>query len=58
MQDKITRSRMAGDPPEILLTPRLENIGLLEFHRAAEAIAEGRETVDRMQADINGLLNF
>ncbi|WMP15712.1 patatin-like phospholipase RssA [Thiothrix lacustris] len=58
MQDKITRSRMAGDPPEILLTPRLENIGLLEFHRAAEAIAEGRETVERMQAEISALLNI
>ncbi len=58
MQDKITRSRMAGDPPEILLTPRLESIGLLEFHRAAEAIAEGRDTVERMHADLSSLLSL
>lgn len=58
MQDKITRSRMAGDPPEILLAPRLEHIGLLEFHRAAEAIAEGRETVERMQAEISSVLEL
>jgi NTE family protein len=58
MQDKITRSRMAGDPPEILLTPRLENMGLLEFYRAEEAIAEGRKTVVRMQAEISDLLNL
>lgn len=56
MQDKITRSRMAGDPPEILLTPRLEHIGLLEFYRAEEAIAEGRKTVERMQEDIHETL--
>lgn len=58
MQDKITRSRMAGDPPEILLTPRLENVGLLEFYRAQETIAEGHKTVIRMQAEIRDLLSL
>jgi NTE family protein len=48
MQDRITRSRMAGDPPDILITPRLEHLGLLEFYRAAEAIEEG--TVGTLQA--------
>jgi NTE family protein len=51
-QDRITRSRMAGDPPDILLEPRLANIGLLEFHRADEAIAEGERCVQRMQPAI------
>lgn len=41
MQDRITRSRMAGDPPEILLSPRLSDIGILEFYRAEEAIQVG-----------------
>ena len=36
-QDRITRSRMAGDPPDILLSPRLSHIGLLEFYRAEES---------------------
>lgn len=58
MQDKITRSRMAGDPPEVLLAPRLENIGLLEFFRAEEAITEGRKTVERMQTEISSLLEL
>lgn len=58
MQDKITRSRMAGDPPELLLTPRLEHIGLLEFFRAEEAIHEGLATVERMQAEIRSLLEL
>lgn len=47
MQDHITRSRLAGEPPHIMLVPRLRNIGLLEFHRAAEAIAEGRACVEQ-----------
>lgn len=56
MQDKITRSRMAGDPPEILLSPRLEAIGLLEFYRAGECIAAGRDAVKRMEAEIRYVL--
>ena len=48
MQDRITRSRLAGEPADIMLWPRLGHIGLLDFGGAAEAIAEGREAVDRM----------
>jgi NTE family protein len=46
MQDYITRSRLAGDPPHVTLTPRLRHIGLMEFHRAQEAIAEGTACVE------------
>jgi NTE family protein len=53
MQDKITRSRMAGDPPDILLAPKLSHIGLLEFYRAAEAIEEGHGCVKRMLPEIH-----
>ncbi len=49
MQDRITKSRMAGDPPEVLLTPRLAWLGLMEFDRAADAIAEGRAAAERMR---------
>ena len=42
MQVRITRSRMAGDPPEAVIAPRLAHLGLLDFHRAAEAIEAGR----------------
>jgi NTE family protein len=48
MQDRITRSRMAGDPPEVILSPRLARIGLMEFDHAKAAIVEGRECVHRM----------
>lgn len=49
MQDRITRSRMAGDLPEIMLSPRLAHLALMEFDRADDAIAEGRLEVERMR---------
>jgi len=57
MQDRLTRSRMAGDPPDILLTPRVAHIGLLEFDRAAEAIDAGRHSVTSMLPAINCLVS-
>lgn len=47
MQDRITKSRMAGDPPDVLLSPQLGQLGLLEFDRASEAIDEGVACVKR-----------
>jgi NTE family protein len=47
MQDHITRTRLAGEPPHVLLVPRLAHVGLLEFNRAKEAIDEGRACVER-----------
>ncbi len=55
-QDRITRSRMAGDPPDVLLSPRLSHIGLLEFYRADESIEEGRACVSRMAAEISRVM--
>lgn len=55
MSARISRSRMAGDPPDLLLTPRLARIGLLEFHRAAEAIAEGEKEVHRCAPQLAAL---
>ena len=51
-QDRMTRSRMAGEPPNIILSPKLSNIGLLEFHRAKEAIQEGKDCVKRILPEI------
>ena len=47
MQDHITRARLAGEPPHVMLAPRLRDIGLMEFNRAKEAIAEGRYCVEQ-----------
>lgn len=41
IQDRISRARLAGDPPDLALQPRLSDIGLSEFHRAAELIDRG-----------------
>ena len=57
-QDRITRSRMAGDPPDLLLAPKLSDIGLLEFYRAREAIEEGEECVNRMLPEIRHLISL
>jgi len=41
MQDRITRSRLAGEPPDVLIAPRLAHIGILEFDRAEEVVEIG-----------------
>ena len=46
MQDHITRTRLAGEPPHVTLVPHLRGIGLMDYHRAKEAIAEGRVTAE------------
>ena len=55
-QDRITRSRMAGDPPDVLLSPKLSHIGLLEFYRGNEAIQEGINSVERKRAEIEFII--
>jgi NTE family protein len=42
MQVRISRSRMAGEPPDYIITPKLAHVGLLDFHRAHESIEEGK----------------
>lgn len=57
-QDRITKSRMAGDPPDIMISPKLSHIGLLEFYRADEAINEGRKSVQRIEPEIKRVLGM
>ncbi len=47
MQDRITRARLAGDPPDLLISPRVGRIGWFEFHRAEETIAHGARAAER-----------
>jgi NTE family protein len=56
IQDRIARSRLAGDPPDVVIGPRLGGIGHFEFHRAREAIEIGYETGRRAAADIQLVL--
>jgi NTE family protein len=53
MQDRITRARLAGDPPDVLISPRLGQIGWFDFHRAAEAIAIGAEAAERAMGTVS-----
>jgi NTE family protein len=55
MQVRITRSRMAGEPPDLIVAPRLAHVGLLDFDRAEEAIREGERAMD---AALGGLAVF
>ena len=47
IQDRIARARLAGDPPDVTIAPRLGDIGLFEFHRASEAVPLGQEATER-----------
>ena len=62
MQVLITRSRLAGEPADVLVTPLLADLGLMEFHRADVAIKAGRRAVDaalaQLQVRLNGLSDF
>lgn len=56
VQDRISRSRLAGDPPDILISPRLRTMNMFEFHRADEAVLSGAQAVKRAMADIRELM--
>ncbi len=55
MQDRITRSRLAGDPADVILEPRLGHIGLMEYDKAEDAIAEGAACVRRLKPQLLAL---
>ncbi|MCJ8148937.1 patatin-like phospholipase family protein [Shinella sp. H4-D48] len=52
IQDRISRARLAGDPPDLALHPKLSDIGLSEFHRAGEAIDRGYQEAKARIAEI------
>lgn len=52
VQDRLARSRLAGDPPDVVIVPRIGHIGMMEFDRAREIIEEGEAAVERALPDI------
>lgn len=54
-QDQITRSRLQADPADILIEPKVGDIGMFDFQRAGDAIAEGQACVQKALADIRRL---
>jgi NTE family protein len=58
MQVRISRSRLAGEPADILIQPRLGGVSIFDFHRATPAIAEGRAAVELMMPAIRAHLGI
>lgn len=58
MQDRITRSRMVGEPPDIHITPRVKHVALMDFDRADECIPAGEEAVARRAQELDALLEL
>jgi NTE family protein len=55
IQVRISRARLAGDPPDLSLHPKLGHIGMTEFHRADEAIRLGYEAAAAQIAELTRL---
>lgn len=55
-QDRIARSRLAGDPPDITITPKVGDIGLFDFHRASEAISLGVKAAEKQIEEIKHVI--
>ena len=53
VQDRIARSRLAGDPPDAMINLRLSDMGLFDFHRADELIRRGEEATKRHLAEMH-----
>ena len=58
LMDRITRSRLAGDPPDVLMLPHVGHIPLLDFDRADELIQLGRDAVDRQLPELESALEY
>ncbi|MDX1729772.1 MAG: NTE family protein rssA, partial [Aurantimonas coralicida] len=58
IQDRISRARLAGDPPDLSLQPRVRDIGLSEFFRAREAIDHGYEATISRIAEIRRMTDI
>jgi len=57
MQERIAQARLVSESPDVLITPSLGQLGPFEYHRAALAIAEGREAVAQMLPAIHEALS-
>lgn len=50
MSEAICRARLAGDPPQVLLSADLGDMSILDFHDAKVAIAHGHQMVADQEA--------
>lgn len=58
IQDRLARSRLAGDPPDVTINPQVAHVGLMEFHRAKELIALGEEAMEAAIPTVRNALSF
>jgi NTE family protein len=57
MQERISRSRLAGEPADVMIRPRLGQMALMDFHRATPAIVEGRRAAEAAMPQLLYMLN-
>jgi NTE family protein len=58
VQDRVTRSRLAADPPDVNIVPKLGHVGLLDFHLASECIEAGAASIYQAESDIREALTL
>ena len=58
VQDRVTRSRLAADPPDVNIVPKIGHVGLLDFHLASECIDAGAAAVYQAESDIREALSM
>ncbi len=58
LMDRVTRARIAGEPPDVLMTPQAGHIPLLDFDRADELIKLGRNAVDQQIRELESALSY
>lgn len=57
MQTFVSRIRVATDPPDLLLSPDLSDVGVMDFHKGADAIARGARAVSEAEPQVRALLD-
>ncbi|PWC10316.1 patatin-like phospholipase RssA [Brenneria corticis] len=57
LENRLKMTRMAGDPPDVIIQPYCPQIATLDFHRAQEAIEAGRQAVEKKRDELLPLVN-
>ncbi|MFZ3034063.1 MAG: patatin-like phospholipase family protein [Parvibaculum sp.] len=52
IQDRLARARLASDPPDIVIAPRVGHLSLMEFDQADELIRLGEEAAEEALPNI------
>lgn len=58
VQDRLARMRMAGDPPDIMIAPKVGHLSLLDFDHADELIRLGEEAAEEAIPQIREIIEI